>query len=65
MKIELKREGSVVVEEEGGVHEPDCWHPAYGLPLVAYHVVALDCIEGDVVEPSEDVYLLGLGDGNC
>ena len=42
--MELKRKGSVVVEEEGGMHESDRWHPAYGLPLVAYYVVPLYCI---------------------
>ena len=64
-RVELKREGSVVVEEEGGVHEPNRWHPAYSLPLVAYYVVSLDCIERDVVKSSQYVYLLGLRYGDC
>jgi len=56
--------GSVFVDKDGGVHKSDRWHSAYGLPLVAYDVVSFDCVEGYVVEASEDVDLLGLGDGD-
>jgi hypothetical protein len=42
------------------MHESWSWHPAYWLPFVTYHVVPLDRVQWNIVEPSKHIDLLRL-----